>query len=90
MLLWHCRACGDEAGPFYAALSTIAASLLPEWQALRRAAPRLRFGPEHLVKAAGEERLVVVAVDPDAGREVSLSVDIVRLEARLTTTDRSS
>jgi RNA polymerase sigma-70 factor (ECF subfamily) len=82
VLRWYCRNCGDPTTPFVSDLATCAATLVPEWLALRRAAPRLRYGQERLVRVAGDDRVNLTAWDEDTGRRVTLAIDCATLEAR--------
>lgn len=79
-LRWSCFRC--DVGTFYAPLFAVVPGLLPEWSAFWRSSPRLLLGPERLVSAAGEARVILTARDRDTGRQATLAVARDTLEVR--------
>jgi DNA-directed RNA polymerase subunit RPC12/RpoP len=80
VLHWSCFKC--DVGTYWGFLSVVATGFLPEWLAFWRSAPHLLFEPERLVRAGGEEQVVLTARDPDTGRRATLAVARDTLEVR--------
>ena len=80
VLHWSCFKC--DVGTYWGFHSFVVTGFLPEWLAFWRSAPHLLLEPEHLVRAGGEERVVITAQDPDTGRRATLAVARETLEIR--------